>query len=190
MRQAIADIRMYGKTAADTTAPDDVRKEAEKERQRLKKGLPGMLFQATFVETKSKKGYTGRWRKQSAAVLNGLYMCDFDHVDDPRQAYSEWGGQQRMEQLGVMLCYVTPSGHGLKLVAKADISRNLIQNARWLAKELGMETDEACKDASRLSFVSAEEDILFINENIFTYENKEFEAKYLPNLSEGAEDAT
>ena len=178
MRQAIADIRMYGKTAADTTAPDDVRKEAEKERQRLKKGLPGMLFQATFVETKSKKGYTGRWRKQSAAVLNGLYMCDFDHVDDPRQAYSEWGGQQRMEQLGVMLCYVTPSGHGLKLVAKADISRNLIQNARWLAKELGMETDEACKDASRLSFVSAEEDILFINENIFTYENKEFEAKY------------
>ena len=98
---------MYGKTAADTTAPDDVRKEAEKERQRLKKGLPGMLFQATFVETKSKKGYTGRWRKQSAAVLNGLYMCDFDHVDDPRQAYSEWGGQQRMEQLGVMLCYVT-----------------------------------------------------------------------------------
>ena len=60
MRQAIADIRMYGKTAADTTAPDDVRKEAEKERQRLKKGLPGMLFQATFVETKSKKGYTGR----------------------------------------------------------------------------------------------------------------------------------
>ena len=152
-----------------------MRKKAERERQALKKGLPGMLFQATFVESKSKKGVPGRWRKQSAAQLNGLYMCDFDHIDDPRKVYASWGGEEKLRQLGVMLCYVTPSGHGMKLVARADIGKNLIDNARWLASQLGMETDEACKDASRLSFISTLEDILFIDEKIFDYDNKRFE---------------
>ena len=138
-----------------------------------------MLFQATFVESKSKKGVPGRWRKQSAAQLNGLYMCDFDHVENPRQVYADWGSRARMEQLGVLLAYVTPSGLGLKLVAMADAERgNLIDNARWLASQLGMETDEACKDASRLSFISTTDDILYINDKIFTYDNKEFERKY------------
>ena len=137
-----------------------------------------MLFQATFVETKSKKGSTARWRKQSAAILNGLYMCDFDHIDDPRKVYASWGGEEKLRQLGVMRCYVTPSGHGMKLVAMADIGKNLIDNARWLASQLGMETDEACKDASRLSFISTLEDILFIDEKIFDYDNKRFEEKY------------
>ncbi|MGN1229192.1 MAG: BT4734/BF3469 family protein, partial [Prevotella sp.] len=125
------------------------------------------------------------WRKQSAAVLNGLYMCDFDHVDNPQATFDNWGGTERMKQLGVMLCYITPSGHGLKLVAKADIGKNLIENARQLAGQLGMETDEACKDASRLSFVSVEEDILFINEELFIYDNKEYETKYGPAYRSG-----
>ncbi|MDD6592555.1 MAG: BT4734/BF3469 family protein [Prevotella sp.] len=178
VKQIIADIRQYEKTLSDPTAPPELRKEAEKRKSALKKGLPGMLFQATFVETKSKKGSTARWRKQSAAILNGLYMCDFDHIDDPRKVYASWGGEDRLRQLGVMLCYVTPSGHGMKLVARADIGKNLIDNARWLASQLGMETDEACKDASRLSFISTLEDILFIDEKIFEYDNNKFEEKY------------
>ena len=178
VKQIIADIRQYEKTLSDPTAPPELRKEAEKRKSALKKGLPGMLFQATFVETKSKKGSTARWRKQSAAILNGLYMCDFDHIDDPRKVYASWGGEDRLRQLGVMLCYVTPSGHGMKLVAMADIGKNLIDNARWLAAQLEMETDEACKDASRLSFISTLEDILFIDEKIFEYENNKFEEKY------------
>lgn len=178
VKQIIADIRQYEKTLSDPTAPPELRKEAEKRKSALKKGLPGMLFQATFVETKSKKGSTARWRKQSAAILNGLYMCDFDHIDDPRNVFASWGGEDRLRQLGVMLCYVTPSGHGMKLVARADIGKNLIDNARWLASQLGMETDEACKDASRLSFISTLEDILFIDEKIFDYDNKRFEEKY------------
>lgn len=179
VKEKICEIRRLTKTTLDPDAPDEVRKKAERERQALKKGLPGMLFQATFVESKSKKGVPGRWRKQSAAQLNGLYMCDFDHVENPRQVYADWGSRARMEELGVLLAYVTPSGLGLKLVAMADAERgNLIDNARWLASQLGMETDEACKDASRLSFISTTDDILYINDKIFTYDNKEFERKY------------
>lgn len=81
-----------------------------------------MLFQATFVESNTKKGVPGRWRKQSAAQLNGLYMCDFDHVENPRQVYADWGSRARMEEFGVLLAYVTPSGLGLKLVAMAGFA--------------------------------------------------------------------
>ena len=58
--------------------------------KKKKDSLPGCLYQTKEVlvsEGKSKfnKGKTGRWRLQSQCVLNGLVMCDFDHVSkDPR----------------------------------------------------------------------------------------------------------
>ena len=52
--------------------------------QKLKRGLPAFIFQATFDETESKKGQLGAWRKQSATRLTGLVVMDIDHVDAPR----------------------------------------------------------------------------------------------------------
>ena len=81
--------------------------------------------------------------------------------------------------VGILLVYITPSGHGLKVVFKARTEwGNLIDNQRQMARRLGVDIDESCKDASRMSFVSRKEDILFINEELFTYENKEFAEKY------------
>lgn len=168
---------------------DEAKKKRE-EASNLKKKLPGFLFQATFDESTSKNGRKGRWRKQSAAHLTGLYVCDFDHVDNPRTVFDRWLAEHPsadadnpkggLSQLGICLVYVTPSGHGLKVVATADTSRgNLIDNQRWLASQLGMETDEACKDASRLSFACRLDDILFINQKtLFDYENPEFDKTY------------
>ena len=74
---------------------------------------------------------------------------------------------------------MTPSGKGLKVVFKADVEKgNLIDNQHAMAKVLGVEVDESCKDASRMSFICKESDILFINKELFTYENKEFGEKY------------
>ncbi len=79
----------------------------------------------------------------------------------------------------ILLVYITPSGHGLKVVFKADVAKgNLIDNQHAMAKVLGVEVDESCKDASRMSFICKESDILFINKELFTYENKEFAEKY------------
>jgi hypothetical protein len=79
-----------------------------------------------------------------------------------------------------VLVYITPSGKGLKVVFKADASKgNLIDNQHWMARELGVEIDESCKDASRMSFICKETDILFINnEELFNYENNDFSEKY------------
>ena len=144
----------------------------------LKRRLPAFIFQSVFDETPSKNGKKGRWRKQSATRLTGLVVMDIDHVDNPQQVYESW---RRLDfaALGILLVYVTPSGHGIKVVFKADTERgNLIDNQHHMARVLGVEVDESCKDASRMSFICREEDLLFIDKQLFTYENKAFGEKY------------
>ena len=144
----------------------------------LKRKLPAFIFQATFDETESKKGKLGRWRKQAATRLTGLVVMDIDHVENPREKFEEWS---ELKEHGILLVYITPSGKGLKVVFKADVMKgNLIDNQHAMAKVLGVEVDESCKDASRMSFICKESDILFIDKELFTYENKEFAEKYEP----------
>ena len=150
----------------------------------LKRKLPAFIFQATFDETKSAKGKIGRWRKQAATRLTGLVVMDIDHVEDPRAMFESWNilgtdSTASKEHAAILLVYVTPSGKGLKVVFKADVEKgNLIDNQHAMASVLGVEVDESCKDASRMSFICKESDILFINKELFTYENKEFGEKY------------
>ena len=145
--------------------------------QKLKRGLPAFIFQATFDETESKKGIVGAWRKQAATRLSGLVVMDIDHIDDPKAVFDSWQGSHGWSR--ILLVYITPSGKGLKVVFKADPKEgNLIDNQHSMAKILGVKVDESCKDASRMSFICKESDILFINDELFTYENKEFAEKY------------
>ena len=152
--------------------------------QKLKRGLPAFIFQATFDETESKKGVVGAWRKQSATHLTGLVVMDIDHVDDPKAVFDSWYGSHGWSR--ILLVYITPSGKGLKVVFKADPKDgNLIDNQHAMAKVLGVEVDESCKDASRMSFICKESDILYINKELFTYENKEFSERYTALYRDG-----
>ena len=157
--------------------------------QKLKRGLPAFIFQATFDETESKKGVVGAWRKQSATHLTGLVVMDIDHVDDPKAVFDSWHGSHGWSR--ILLVYITPSGKGLKVVFKADPKDgNLIDNQHAMAKVLGVEVDESCKDASRMSFICKESDILYINKELFTYENKEFSERYTALYRDGHSQGT
>ena len=153
----------------------------------LKRKLPAFIFQATFDETTSKAGKQGQWRKQSATRLTGLVVMDIDHVENPQEVYDEWlKVHVDLNKLGILLVYVTPSGKGLKIVFKADVSKgNLIDNQHAMAKVLGVEVDESCKDASRMSFICKETDILYLDRELFTYENKEFGERYDQEYRDG-----
>ena len=162
----------------------------------LKRKLPAFIFQAMFDETESAKGRKGCWRKQAATRLTGLVVMDIDHVDNPREVFEHWGLSQNESRVdpclkNILLVYVTPSGHGLKIVFKADVKKgNLIDNQHAMAKVLGVEVDESCKDASRMSFICKESDILFINKELFTYENKEFAERYNALYRDGRSQGT
>ena len=146
----------------------------------LKRKLPAFIFQATFDETASKAGKMGQWRKQAATRLTGLVVMDIDHVENPQEVYDEWlKVHGDLKKLGILLVYITPSGKGLKIVFIARMEwGNLIDNQHQMAKVLGVEVDESCKDASRMSFICKESDILYLDKELFTYENKEFAERY------------
>lgn len=172
-----------------------------------KKGLPTFLFMAQAItRTTNKQGIEGRWRKADAITLNGLCMLDVDHLDNALESFKSMcianqGYYEEAEQatlmglqaneafahkFGIMLVHITPSGYGLRIVFKADPERgNIADNQRWLAKELGVSLDESCKDGSRMSFAVSKDYILYINKEIFTYNNEEFEKKYGQESREG-----
>ncbi|SHK57425.1 BT4734/BF3469 family protein [Xylanibacter ruminicola] len=167
----------------------------------LKRKLPAFIFQATFDETESANGKLGAWRKQAATRLTGLVVMDIDHVEEPKKLFEEWKGSEKevkgeskgqyFKDLGILLIYITPSGKGLKIVFKADVKKgNLIDNQHAMAKVLGVEVDESCKDASRMSFLCKESDILYIDKELFTYENKEFAERYDALYRDGHSQAT
>ena len=159
----------------------------------LKRKLPAFIFQATFDDTTSAKGRTGAWRKQAATRLNGLVVMDLDHIESPLTLYQGWVDRGLdWKQLGILLIYITPSGKGLKIVFKARLDwGNLISNQHQMAHLLGDDVvvDEACKDASRMSFICKETDILYINKEIFEYENKEYAERYTALYRDGRSQA-
>ena len=191
----------------------------KKEYDRKKKGLPLAVFVATFnyserevmdFQLREKVSKNGMWRKQSESKLNGLCVVDFDHVDENPEGADE-GRKTKDERLSlremwieayeklskedrerIVLVYVTPSGHGLKVVFTADPDvGNLIDNQIVFSRKLGLNPDESCKDASRGAFLTTMDDIIFIDEDrLFTYENKEFAEKYGEEYRIGKSQAT
>ena len=165
-----------------------------KEAKEKKDSLPGCLYQAKEVlvsegESKYNKGKMGRWRLQSQCILNGLVMCDFDHVSqDPKKVFEDIVAHHNLDELGIVLFFITPGGEGLKTVSKADINYNLVDNQKRLAKTLGLaiKIDKGCKDSSRLSYIPKWDDILYINEKeLFEYDNPLYDEKYGRQYREG-----
>ena len=155
------------------------------------KGLPFVIFIATYEEwdkkfedkvTHEETFKRGCWRSQQHCRLNGLCVIDYDHVEgDVRKvwegAYAKLSDEDKAR---ILFVFVTPSGHGLKVVFMADAAvGNLIDNQIVFSVKLGLNPDEACKDASRGAFLTTNEDIIFINEEkLFTYESEDFGKKY------------
>ncbi|SEA73974.1 VirE N-terminal domain-containing protein [Xylanibacter ruminicola] len=156
-----------------------------------KKALPFVIFVATYDEstkifesnlTGEQTAKMGMWRKQEKCRLNGLCVIDFDHIEgDVRQVWEEaYAKLSDEDKARILFVYVTPSGHGLKVVFMADVNiGNLIDNQIVFSKKLGLNPDEACKDASRGAFLTTSEDIIFIDEEkLITYENEEFGKRF------------
>jgi len=135
-----------------------------------KRTLPGACFQASSFEVsvgtkKYNKGKRGRWREQRHAYLSGLVVIDVDHVANPREMFEQMKTRFDLKALGILLVYISASGEGMKIVFKARAEwGNLICNQYEMASLLGVldYVDDACKDSSRLSFLTGPDDVLYI----------------------------
>ena len=151
----------------------------------IKKGLPLIVFSGTFEESEkvfddgSKK--RACWRTQKHVCLNGLVVADYDHLEgDVRKLWEEAFAKLSDEDKGrILLVYVTPSGQGLKVVFIADANvGNLFDNVIDLSAKLGFEADKSGKDGCRGAFLTTENDIILMKEELFTYESKAFAEKF------------
>ncbi len=156
-----------------------------------KRGLPLAIFIGTFEEsvkeienkkTGEKKSVAGCWRLQKHCRLNGLCVIDFDHIEgNPREVWEEaFTKLSDEDKARILFVYVTPSGHGLKVVFVADAAiGNLIDNQIVFSQKLGLNPDESCKDGSRGAFLTTRDDVIFIDEErLINYESEDFGKKY------------
>ena len=185
----IHSLAARGEALKDTDA--EASKKALSEAAMRKGMLPGFIFQCSkfepheWIDSKKKNHGIGEWRHQEHGVLNGLFMVDYDHIAEPRKVY-ESIDKKILEDWGLKLAFITPSGFGLKMVLEARISvGNLASNQLKFSEEVGLACDEKCKDSSRLSFAPMWEDVLYFSEELFTYENEEYSKKYTPRYVKG-----
>ena len=138
-----------------------------------KRNLPAVCYMATFGESENDKGVKGCWRKQETAHLNGLVVSDFDHLDEnPGTLYALWKMMLDLKQEGILKVFITPSGRGIKVVSKwrkewGNLAENQLQIARMLDMERYL--DASGKDASRTAFVPMRSEVLYEDEEVYTY---------------------
>lgn len=128
-----------------------------------KKDLPAVMWHASF---------NGKRRAIENAIPSGLYMLDIDHLEvDPRALVSE-RVMPHIDDCGILVIHVTPSGKGLRIVARMLRSNGfatIAEHQSWLAAKLGLkEYDAVTKDLARMSFVVTRDDVIYFDEKLFT----------------------
>ena len=148
--------------------------------QEVKDNLPAFIFCCReFDETETAKGGMFRHRRLADCHLNGLFMLDIDHIENPVEVWYKMREDKELMK-SIALVHITSSSFGIRIVGVADITvGNLADNQIALAQKLGYKADESCIDATRNSFAPKEEDIIYINEELlFDYYNEAFDKKY------------
>ena len=131
---------------------------------KAKKRLPAVMWQASF---------NGKSRKNENAIPSGLYMLDLDHLEgNTAQIASTF--MAKVNECGIMLIHTTPSGHGLRVVARMMAAQGFStigEYQLWLAAQLGFapeQVDTATHDLARMSFVPPENYVHYMDGRIFT----------------------
>lgn len=93
-------------------------------------------------------------RRSSNAVPSGLVMLDIDHIDDPREFFSRWIAPQLTAENKIYFVAVTPSGHGIRVIAEREPEETISAAQIRLAALFALsEFDAVTKDLARASYL-------------------------------------
>ncbi|MCB9054381.1 MAG: DUF3987 domain-containing protein [Chitinophagales bacterium] len=142
------------------------------EAQALKQQLPAFTPSATFKEKRL---------LPNMEQYSGFVHLDFDKLT-PEELSSAF--QIIAEIPYTFLCFISPSGNGLKVFIEVNIGAEhhdtaYLQVMQYYQSATGLKADEKCKDITRLCFVSYDPQLY---KNIY---NEKFQVKDMPvsNLS-------
>lgn len=115
-------------------------------------------------------GFLNNYRNADNAIASGASMFDMDNIENPGDFYAQ-NVEGRIEELGILLAHITPSGEGLRLVFKAPKELTIGEAQFWMANKLAVETyDTSCQDLSRPSYFFPRAYLLYINDEMFAEE--------------------
>ncbi|MBR6285455.1 MAG: hypothetical protein IKR18_00470 [Bacteroidaceae bacterium] len=89
-------------------------------RSKLKIQLPIIIPQAVIADGKRRKG-------ENVERLSGYVMTDLDHVSSDRKELERIYNEQikpRIDELGIVMVFISPSGDGLKIMSKINLNTN------------------------------------------------------------------
>ncbi len=143
-RDALSGIRT-GRWAAKVEAVRAAYEKGGKEQAtEPKKRLPGILFSGTFS-------------KRAASALtqhSGLICIDLDGLGDRAEAIKE----QISADPHTLAAFISPTGSGLKVIYRVDPAKPHAESFKaaehHTLTQFGLNIDPACKDVSRICFVS------------------------------------
>ena len=129
-------------------------------------------------------------RKSTNAIPSGLVMLDIDHIENPRDFFSTHifpvlsnseAVQQRSgltsDSEAIYFVAITPSGHGLRIIAERQENESLIAAQTRLANLCGFaEYDAVTHDLARASFLMPWSYVLYCEPSGLNFDTPEQEA--------------
>ena len=110
-------------------------------------------------------------RKSEFATASGLVMLDVDHVELAHEFEID---QKLLKENKIYFVAVTPSGHGLRVIAERNHGETLEAGQQRLAKLLGFaEYDSCTKDLARLSYLMPWSYVLYIDTDGFVWDSED-----------------
>jgi hypothetical protein len=127
----------------------------QSEKDQLKRSLPAVTLSGVFKDG-HKAGNLERY--------SGLIQIDFDKLESPEADF-----QTLINDPYTLVAFISPSGNGLKLIVRVsgtekDHKDNFLSLADYYLKRYGMIADQACKDVSRLMYLSYDPNLYFNQE--------------------------
>ena len=116
-------------------------------------------------------------RRSSNAVPSGLVMLDIDHIDDPREFFSRWIAPVLTAENKIYFVAVTPSGHGIRVIAEREPEESIPAAQKRLATCFCLtEFDAVTKDLARASFLMPWSYVLYCEPSQLNFGTPEKEA--------------
>ena len=107
---------------------------------------------------------------------------DVDHIAKEQMEEVKERILAKKDELGLLMLELSARGEGYHLVFKRKAELSQEDNLRWASDLLGVEFDKGAKDITRVFFTTtaSEEDLLFLDDGLFTTVAIEIEANTNP----------
>ena len=107
--------------------------------------------------------------KGSTMMSNSVGM-DIDHIPPEEMQPLKERILSKKDELGLQMMEMSARGGGYHLAFKRKPELSQEENLQWASELLGVEFDKGAKDITRVFFTTTEEDLLYLDDEVFVIE--------------------